>query len=86
MLVSPTNTGYILEELAAIDLLLSGSFRKQDRLVWLSQVCLPSFTGPYLEQEGIDIGIVTAIAAPAALEIQFFGDGGHAGGQLMPLR
>ncbi|MEW5302644.1 MAG: hypothetical protein WDW38_008051 [Sanguina aurantia] len=42
--------------------------------------------GPYLEQEGIDIGIVTAIAAPAALEVQFFGDGGHAGGQLMPLR
>lgn len=37
-------------------------------------------------QEEKDIGIVTAIAAPAALEVKFFGDGGHAGAQLMPLR
>ena len=37
-------------------------------------------------QEETDIGIVTAIAAPAALEVKFFGDGGHAGAQLMPLR
>eukprot|EP00775_Hariotina_reticulata_P007869 gene7869-8065_t len=40
--------------------------------------------GPLLEKEGINIGVVTAIAAPAALEVQFFGDGGHAGAQLMP--
>lgn len=42
--------------------------------------------GPELEKENLDIGIVTAIAAPAALEITFEGDGGHAGAQLMPLR
>lgn len=35
---------------------------------------------------GTDIGIVTAIAAPAALEVKFFGDGGHAGALLMPFR
>ncbi|WIA31131.1 hypothetical protein OEZ86_001151 [Tetradesmus obliquus] len=42
--------------------------------------------GPLLEQERTDIGVVTAIAAPAALEVHFYGDGGHAGAQLMPLR
>ncbi|PNH09430.1 N-carbamoyl-L-amino acid hydrolase [Tetrabaena socialis] len=42
--------------------------------------------GPFLEREGTDIGVVTAIAAPAALEVHFTGDGGHAGGQLMPIR
>ncbi|KAF6265214.1 hypothetical protein COO60DRAFT_1689649 [Scenedesmus sp. NREL 46B-D3] len=42
--------------------------------------------GPLLEQEKTDIGVVTAIAAPAALEVQLYGDGGHAGAQLMPLR
>eukprot|EP00878_Enallax_costatus_P015024 GHUV01015731.1.p1 GENE.GHUV01015731.1~~GHUV01015731.1.p1 ORF type:complete len:334 (+),score=42.71 GHUV01015731.1:987-1988(+) len=42
--------------------------------------------GPLLEQEEKDIGVVTAIAAPAALEVKFSGDGGHAGAQLMPLR
>eukprot|EP00199_Chlamydomonas_sp_CCMP681_P000954 CAMPEP_0119102132 /NCGR_PEP_ID=MMETSP1180-20130426/986_1 /TAXON_ID=3052 ORGANISM="Chlamydomonas cf sp, Strain CCMP681" /NCGR_SAMPLE_ID=MMETSP1180 /ASSEMBLY_ACC=CAM_ASM_000741 /LENGTH=450 /DNA_ID=CAMNT_0007086367 /DNA_START=50 /DNA_END=1402 /DNA_ORIENTATION=+ len=42
--------------------------------------------GPELEANQIDIGVVTAIAAPAALNILFHGDGGHAGAQLMPLR
>ena len=42
--------------------------------------------GPELEAQGVDIGVVTAIAAPAALKISFHGDGGHAGAQLMPLR
>ena len=42
--------------------------------------------GPELEAEGIPIGAVTAIAAPAALRVAFRGDGGHAGGQLMPRR
>lgn len=42
--------------------------------------------GPELEKEAKDIGIVTAIAAPAALKVEFHGDGGHAGAQLMPLR
>ena len=42
--------------------------------------------GPLLEQEGLQLGVVTAIAAPAALRVHFSGEGGHAGGQLMPDR
>ncbi len=42
--------------------------------------------GPLLEQEGLDIGIVTDIAAPAALTIEFKGGGGHAGALLMHFR
>jgi ureidoglycolate amidohydrolase len=42
--------------------------------------------GPVLEQEGIDVGLVTAIAAPASLRISIEGEGGHAGAQLMPGR
>jgi ureidoglycolate amidohydrolase len=39
--------------------------------------------GPLLEKEGLPIGIVTSIAAPAALRITIEGEGGHAGGVLM---
>lgn len=39
--------------------------------------------GTVLERSGIPIGIVTAIAAPAALRITFAGEGGHAGTVLM---
>jgi N-carbamoyl-L-amino-acid hydrolase len=42
--------------------------------------------GPILEREGLDIGVVTAIAAPATLRISLQGAGGHAGGTLMPGR
>lgn len=42
--------------------------------------------GPILEAEGLNIGAVTAIAAPAALRVTFHGDGGHAGAVLMPER
>ena len=42
--------------------------------------------GPILEQEIIDIGLVTAIAAPASQRIVIEGEGGHAGGKLMPGR
>jgi len=42
--------------------------------------------GPELEAEGIDIGLVTHIAAPASLRIQIEGEGGHAGARLMPGR
>jgi N-carbamoyl-L-amino-acid hydrolase len=42
--------------------------------------------GPLLEQDGLDIGIVTAIAAPASLRILIEGSGGHAGTVLMPDR
>ncbi|CAO2820953.1 unnamed protein product [Amaranthus hypochondriacus] len=42
--------------------------------------------GPILEAEGISIGVVTAIAAPASLKVDFEGEGGHAGAVLMPNR
>jgi N-carbamoyl-L-amino-acid hydrolase len=42
--------------------------------------------GPLLERDGIPIGIVTSIAAPAALRVEWEGEGGHAGGVLMPGR
>ena len=42
--------------------------------------------GPLLEREGIPIGVVTAIAAPAALRVHLEGEGGHAGAVLMPQR
>lgn len=42
--------------------------------------------GPLLEQEGIPLGLVTGIAAPASLRIIIEGEGGHAGGKLMPGR
>jgi N-carbamoyl-L-amino-acid hydrolase len=42
--------------------------------------------GPILEQKGLDIGVVTAIAAPSSLRIFIEGEGGHAGAVLMPTR
>ncbi|XP_068634111.1 ureidoglycolate hydrolase [Aristolochia californica] len=42
--------------------------------------------GPILEEEGVSIGIVTAIAAPASMKVDFEGNGGHAGAVLMPHR
>lgn len=42
--------------------------------------------GPLLERDGIALGIVTKIAAPASARIQIEGAGGHAGGVLMPDR
>lgn len=42
--------------------------------------------GPELERERLDLGIVTAIAAPASLKILIEGEGGHAGAMLMPVR
>jgi ureidoglycolate amidohydrolase len=42
--------------------------------------------GPILEREGIPIGVVTNIAAPASFFVTIEGQGGHAGGVLMPDR
>jgi N-carbamoyl-L-amino-acid hydrolase len=42
--------------------------------------------GPLLEREGIPIGIVTSIAAPASYRFTIAGLGGHAGALLMPDR
>ncbi len=39
--------------------------------------------GPLLEREGLSIGIVESIAAPASLNISIEGEGGHAGTVLM---
>ena len=39
--------------------------------------------GPLLEQEGLDLGLVTHIAAPASMRVTIEGEGGHAGGRLM---
>ena len=42
--------------------------------------------GPLLERDGIDLGIVTNIAAPASYRYEITGFGGHAGALLMPDR
>jgi N-carbamoyl-L-amino-acid hydrolase len=42
--------------------------------------------GPLLERRNIPLGIVTAIAAPASLDVTIEGQGGHAGAVLMPER
>jgi N-carbamoyl-L-amino-acid hydrolase len=42
--------------------------------------------GPILERQNVPLGIVAAIAAPASLKITIEGEGGHAGGVLMPDR
>ncbi len=42
--------------------------------------------GPILEAENMDVGLVTHIAAPASQRILIEGEGGHAGGKLMPGR
>jgi len=42
--------------------------------------------GPLLEREGIALGIVTHIAAPASYRYEIAGFGGHAGALLMPER
>ncbi|KAG8370343.1 hypothetical protein BUALT_Bualt14G0107100 [Buddleja alternifolia] len=41
--------------------------------------------GPILEEEATSIGVVTAIAAPASIKVDFEGNGGHAGAVLMPM-
>ena len=42
--------------------------------------------GPLLDRDHVPIGVVTAIAAPAALRVTYLGEGGHAGAVLMPDR
>jgi N-carbamoyl-L-amino-acid hydrolase len=42
--------------------------------------------GPLLERDGVDLGVVTNIAAPASYRYTFEGFGGHAGALLMPDR
>jgi N-carbamoyl-L-amino-acid hydrolase len=60
--------------------------------VRLTRGCYSAFVelhieqGPLLEREGIPIGIVEKIAAPATLRLELTGEGGHAGAVLMPGR
>ncbi len=42
--------------------------------------------GPLLERQGLDIGAVEKIAAPAAFRVHLTGESGHAGAVLMPDR
>ena len=42
--------------------------------------------GPLLEREGVSLGVVERIAAPASLRLTIEGAGGHAGAVLMPDR
>ena len=42
--------------------------------------------GPELEAAGLPIGVVKAIAAPSTIEFAITGEGGHAGGVIMPVR
>ena len=42
--------------------------------------------GPLLEKRQVDLGVVTAIAAPATVRLRIEGEGGHAGVVLMPDR
>ena len=42
--------------------------------------------GAILEREGVEIGAVTHIAAPASLKVEIQGEGGHAGAMLMAAR
>jgi len=53
---------------------------------WSAFVELHIEQGPVLENEGLSIGIVEKIAAPAAHRLRLVGEGGHAGAVLMPGR
>jgi len=68
-------------------------FIEKDRdAIRLQENCYHAFAelhieqGPTLERESLDIGAVTHIAAPAAYRMEIEGQGGHAGGVLMPAR
>ncbi|OMO54766.1 Peptidase M20 [Corchorus capsularis] len=63
---------------------LSSVFLKKDHYFGFIELHIEQ--GPILEEEGVSIGIVTAIAAPASIKVDFEGNGGHAGAVLMPNR
>ena len=55
------------------------------RIIFSQPQLYKQFIGQYYDA-GISIGIVTAIAAPASIKVDFEGNGGHAGAVLMPNR
>ncbi|KAL6767627.1 hypothetical protein ACKKBF_B35990 [Auxenochlorella protothecoides x Auxenochlorella symbiontica] len=69
---------------ASLDAMLAGARRTRADLGAFLELHIEQ--GPALEAEGLQVGLVTAIAAPAALAVRFSGDGGHAGAHLMHLR
>lgn len=81
------NEGHSLDDLRA-----AASFTGSLNDVALPLGCFYQFVemhieqGPQLEQQSIDIGLVTHIAAPASVRILIEGEGGHAGARLMPGR
>ncbi|KAK7268791.1 hypothetical protein RIF29_21500 [Crotalaria pallida] len=82
------------KNISFLDAARSAGYAKDDDIssVFLKKGAYSAFVelhieqGPILEDEGISVGIVTAIAAPASLKVEFEGNGGHAGAVLMPNR
>ena len=74
------------------DIRRGAGFQGDLAAVALKRGCYKAFVelhieqGPRLEQLGIDIGLVTDIAAPATVRVEIEGEGGHAGAVLMPHR
>lgn len=61
--------------------------RRQEFLFYLhTSDMLSQLLQSILLTSGVSIGIVTAIAAPASIKVDFEGNGGHAGAVLMPAR
>lgn len=79
--------GHSLDELRTA----AGFFGELDSVL-LAPGCFHAFVelhieqGVLLEREGLEIGVVTHIAAPASLKVEITGEGGHAGAMLMPDR
>lgn len=80
-LEAATKAGYGAKTTKAM---LEGALVKKGQVDYFLELHIEQ--GPELEAEGLDIGVVTAIAAPAALDFVFKGPGGHAGALLMPRR
>ncbi|KAK9182774.1 hypothetical protein WN944_025920 [Citrus x changshan-huyou] len=83
------------QNISFLDAARSGAYAKERNvlsIVFLKKGSYSAFVelhieqGPILEEEGTSIGIVTAIAAPASINVDFEGNGGHAGAILMPNR
>ncbi|TQE00792.1 hypothetical protein C1H46_013587 [Malus baccata] len=88
----PNSNSIALETLSNCDLLSTSLPNHPLLSLFLKKGCYSGFVelhieqGPILEEEGVSIGIVTAIAASASIKVEFEGNGGHAGAVLMPNR
>ncbi|PKI58562.1 hypothetical protein CRG98_021025 [Punica granatum] len=95
MLLKALETTVDNQNISFIDAARSAGYAQEEndlRSVFLKKGSYAAFVelhieqGPLLEEEGISVGIVTAIAAPASIKVDFKGGGGHAGAVLMPHR